>query len=103
MITVLLIADAIIGERGLLEFFQTSREHTQLREAIAMLHEENDQLNRYIQALTAEPRFLENEARRELGMIKPGEQLFLVRTTTPASSIKPAASLEDAPTGTDAN
>ena len=101
LVTVLLVANAIIGERGLLALFQTSRDHSQLRKVIATLHEENNQLHRYIKALTAEPRFLENEARRELGMIKPGEQLFLIRTAPP--TFTPAISLAGAPTDTAAN
>ena len=101
LVTALLVANAIIGERGLLALLQTSREHTQLRQAIATLHQENTQLHRYIKALTAEPRFLENEARRELGMIKPGEHLFLIRTTL-GTPITPAVSPADS-TGTAAN
>ena len=92
--------NSILGERGLVALFQVSREHTQLRQIIETLHEENNRLHRYVQALTIEPRFLENEARRELGMIKPGEQLFLIKTipqapvtppTRPAPSSQTAA------------
>tara|TARA_B100001123_G_scaffold451235_1_gene628854 strand:+ start:3712 stop:4035 length:324 start_codon:yes stop_codon:yes gene_type:complete len=75
-----MIANAVIGERGLVALFKTSQEHSQLRQAIETLHDENRQLNEYVEALTAEPRLLENEARQELGMIKAGEQVFLIQT-----------------------
>ena len=85
LVTLLLVANSILGERGLVALLQVNREHTQLRQAIVTLHEENDRLHRYAQALSFEPRFLENEARQELGMIKPGEQLFLIKTIPQAS------------------
>ena len=89
LVALLLVANSILGERGLVALFQVSREHTQLRQIIETLHEENNRLHRYVQALTIEPRFLENEARRELGMIKPGEQLFLIKTIPPAPVTHP--------------
>ena len=80
LVTLLLVANAIVGERGLIAMFRADREHAQLRHTIDELRAENGRLHRYVQALTAEPRFLEDLARRELGMIRPGEQLFVVRT-----------------------
>jgi len=80
LVTLLMIANAVIGERGLVALFKTSQEHSQLRQAIETLHDENRRLNEYVEALTAEPRLLENEARQELGMIKAGEQVFLIQT-----------------------
>ena len=88
-----MIANAVIGERGLVALFKTSQEHTQLRQTIATLHDENKRLNEYVEALTAEPRLLENEARQELGMIKPGEQVFLIQTISEAPVQPPQESL----------
>ena len=93
LITLLMIANAVIGERGLVALFKTSQEHTQLRQTIATLHDENKRLNEYVEALTAEPRLLENEARQELGMIKPGEQVFLIQTISEAPVQPPQESL----------
>jgi cell division protein FtsB len=90
LITVLLLANAFVGERGLIALFRANLEHAQLRQDIDTLHAENDQLHRYVEALTEEPRIIEDVARRELGLIRPGEQLFIVRTTT-APPTAPAA------------
>ncbi len=88
LVTMLLVANAFVGERGLVALFRANQAHARLQQTIDMLRAENSRLHRYARALTDEPRFVEELARRELGMISPGEQLFIVRTTTaPADEI----------------
>ncbi len=86
LVTILLIANAFVGERGLVALFRANREHAQLQQVIDALHAENGQLHRYVEALTEDPRLIEAVARGELDMIRPGEQLFIVRTTTALSA-----------------
>ena len=82
LVTLLLLANAFIGERGLVSLLRADREHTRLQLVIDTLRVENDRLRRYVHGLTTEPRIIEDLARRELGMISPGELLFTIRTTT---------------------
>ena len=82
LVTTLLVANAVVGERGFVALFRANQEHARLQQVIDTLHAENSRLHRYVEALTDEPYVIEDLARRELGMISPGEQLFIVRTTT---------------------
>ncbi|MAW63125.1 MAG: hypothetical protein CL473_03985 [Acidobacteria bacterium] len=82
LVTLLLVANALAGERGLVALFRANQEHAYQQEMLDALRAENDRLHRYAEALADQPRFIEDLARRHLGMIKPGEQLFTVRTTT---------------------
>ena len=96
LVTILLVANAFVGERGFVALFRANQEHARLQQAIDTLHAENSRLHRYVEALTDEPYVIEDLARRELGMISRGEQLFIVRTTT-APAPAPAHPLEDHP------
>ena len=82
LVTLLLVANAVVGERGLVALLRANQAHARLRQVIDALHAENGRLHRYVEALIGEPRFIEDLARRELGMISPGEQVFIVTTTT---------------------
>ena len=88
LVTLLLVANAVVGERGLVALLRANQAHARLQQVIDMLRDDNSRLHRYVEALRDEPRFIADLARRELGMIRPGEQLFIVRTTTaPADAI----------------
>jgi len=82
LITILLVANAFVGERGFVTLFRTGEKHAQLQQVIDTLRDENSRLYRYVNALKNEPRFIEELARRELGLIHPGEHFFIVETTT---------------------
>jgi cell division protein FtsB len=80
LLCVLLVANALVGDRGLLALVRANQEHARLRDAIDAIRAQNEQLHRYVQSLRDEPAVLEELARRDLGMIKPGERLFIVTT-----------------------
>ena len=82
LVTTLLVGNAFVGERGFVALYRANQEHARLQQVIDTLHAENSRLHRYVEALTDELYFIEDLARRELGMISPGEQLFIVMTTT---------------------
>ena len=82
LVTLVLVANAIVGERGVIAQFRANQEHDELQRTIDRLRDENRQLHSYVRALSSQPRFLEELARRELGMIRQGEQLFMFKTTT---------------------
>ncbi len=82
LVAMLLVANALVGERGLVALIRANKAHAQLQQVIDALRADNSRLHRYAEALTEEPRVIEEIARGELGMISPGEQLIVVRTTT---------------------
>jgi len=77
LIAAILLANAIAGERGLLQIARVRREYQDLTESVAQLRRENRQLARQADRLRHDPSAVEELARRELGFIRPGEQLFL--------------------------
>ena len=89
-VTCVLVANALIGERGLLAALSANREYCQLSARILALRSENEALREEARLLREEPNRLEELARRELGLIRPGERLFIVPTEPPAmQAVKP--------------
>ena len=98
LVIILLVANAIVGERGLVALFRANQAHASQQLIINALHAENGRLRRYAQALAADPRVIAEVARRELGLLKPGEQLFILRDTEGAPPpTSPDAAREPAP------
>ena len=83
--TIVLVVDALIGERGLLETLKARREHRELATAVDQLRQENDQLREQVRRLNEDPGAIESVAREELGLIKPGEVVFIIRDAAPAA------------------
>ena len=75
----MLVANALIGESGLLATRMASRQQFRLAERITTLKAENDALREQARRLREDPAFIEEVARRELGLIRPGERVFIIR------------------------
>ena len=73
-----LLANAIAGERGLVQTARVRRAYLQMADSIARLQRENRQLALQADRLRHDPSAIEELARRELGLIRPGEQLFII-------------------------
>lgn len=88
--TLILIVDALVGDKGLLERL---REHERFRDVSASLEtlkQQNATLRERARRLREEdPSLIESAARRQLGMIKPGEVLFIVKDIDPPASRPP--------------
>jgi cell division protein FtsB len=78
-ITVLIVVDAIAGEKGLLALLQARREYSALERSLERARTENAELREMARRLREEPNAIEEQARRELGLIKPGEMLFIIK------------------------
>jgi len=72
----ILMVNALIGEKGYLANLQAQREFQDGSESLRQLKEENVELAEKARRLKADPDALEEAAREELGMIKPGETLI---------------------------
>jgi cell division protein FtsB len=75
-----LAVNALIGERGLSETLRARREFREAVVGLSRLQYENAALADTIRRLRHDARTIEDVARAELGLIKPGEILVVVRT-----------------------
>src|SRR5262245_44116806 len=78
-ITLVIVIDAIAGEKGLLALLQARREYSALERSLDRARAENADLREMARRLREDPSAIEEQARRELGLIKPGEVLFIVK------------------------
>ena len=78
-VTLVLIINALVGERGLTETLRARKKHQELVTAIEHLRTENARLRDDARRLRSDPATIEALARQELGLIKPGEMLFIVK------------------------
>ncbi len=79
--------NALFGDRGLLVLLKVRQEIESLDREIAMLRAENQRILEEIHSLKTSPLAVERLARENLGLVKPGEVVLLIRET------------EDRPTG----
>ena len=79
-----LVVDALVGEKGLIAMVQARREQRRLEQSLSSAREENARLREEARLLREDPQTIEDLARRELGLIKPGEQLFILKDVGPA-------------------
>lgn len=82
LVTVMLVGNVIIGERGLVSMVRVTDEFEKLSNVIAELRVENQLLREEMRRLRDEPRTIEELARGELGLIQSGEKLFIVAGRT---------------------
>jgi len=78
--------DALVGEKGLLETVKKRREFAVLEQSIRRAKAENAVLREEAKRLRSDPAALEDLARRELGLIKQGEHLFILKDRQPTTS-----------------
>jgi cell division protein FtsB len=80
-----LIIDALVGDRGLLAMLKARQQYRSLEAALAESRAENMQLREQARQLREDPQAIEDIARRELGLIRPGEKLFIIKDVKPPS------------------
>jgi cell division protein FtsB len=80
-VTVVLVVDALVGDKGLLDTLRARRQHGALAAALAQKRQENVRLRDDIRRLKEDPGAIESLAREELGLMREGEVLFIVRDT----------------------
>lgn len=72
----------VFGDRGLLHINHLERERSQLQREIAAVQAENERLRREIEALRSSREYIETIARREFGLIRPGEVIYRFMTSS---------------------
>ena len=74
-----LMVNALIGEKGYLANLQARQEFQDVSESLRQLKAENARLTEDAKRMQTDPRALEDSARSQLGLIKPGETLITLR------------------------
>jgi cell division protein FtsB len=82
----IIIVDGLVGDRGLLAMLRARHEYDELAASIARQRSENARLRDQARRLREDPTAIEEIARRELGLIKPGERVFIVKDIPPAKT-----------------
>ena len=84
-----LILDALVGEKGLLEMVKKRQEYRALEQSLTDVRAENARLKEEAQRLQEDAGAIEDLARRELGLIKPGEKLFILKDVPQTDTRRP--------------
>jgi cell division protein FtsB len=84
LIASVIIVDGLVGDRGLLAMLRARHEYDELAASISRQRAENARLRDQARRLREDPSAIEEIARRELGLIKPGERVFIVKDIPPA-------------------
>ena len=79
LIGCIVFVDALVGEKGLLETVKKRQEFQTLEQSIQRARQENAQLREEATRLRSDPMAIEDLARRELGLIRQGEHLFILK------------------------
>jgi cell division protein FtsB len=83
LIGCVVFVDALVGEKGLLETIKKRQEFRALEQSIHRARVENEVLREEARRLRSDSAAIEDLARRELGLIKPGEHLFILKDRPP--------------------
>lgn len=75
----ILIVDGLVGDRGLLAMLNARRQYDELSAALTHQRAENERLRNEAARLKNDPGAIEELARRELGLIRPGEKVFIIK------------------------
>jgi cell division protein FtsB len=86
LVGAVLVVNALVGDKGLVETLKKRDEYRALEQTLVRARAENMRLREEARRLTEDPEAVEEIARRELGLIKPGEKLFIIRDVAPADA-----------------
>jgi cell division protein FtsB len=78
-IAAVIVVDALVGEQGLFAMLRARRQAEELAATIARQRAENARMREEVRRLTEDPAAIEEVARRELGLIRPGEKVFIIK------------------------
>jgi cell division protein FtsB len=74
-----LVVDALVGDQGLMATMRARKQYDRLVSDLARVRYENASLREEARRLREDPAAIEEIARRELGLMSPGETLFIIR------------------------
>jgi cell division protein FtsB len=74
-----IVVNALVGDRGLVAMLRARHEYDELSGSIARQRAENARLRDLARRLREDPKTIEEIARRDLGLIRRGEKVFIVK------------------------
>lgn len=78
-VTLVLVVDALIGDKGFVESRRAQRRYQEVAASLTALQRDNARLRDEVRRLNEDPATIESVAREELGLIRPGEVVFIVK------------------------
>jgi cell division protein FtsB len=78
-----IVVDGLVGDRGLLAMIRARKQYDEMAAGIARTRAENARLRDEARRLKEDPATIEAIARRDLGLIRPGEKVFIIRDVLP--------------------
>ena len=75
--------DALVGDKGLVELVKTRQDYRTLEASLLRVRAENSRLREEARLLREDADTIEKLARERLGLIKPGEKLFILKDVSP--------------------
>lgn len=79
LVLAFVVANLVGGARGLTAFRDATSAFATLSEAVEGLRQENESLRQQARRLREDSAAIENLARKEMGLIRPGEKVFILR------------------------
>jgi cell division protein FtsB len=76
LIVSVMIFFAVFGDKGLLQVYRLKRELKEIERVNRELQQENERLRAEINNLRTNKKYIEELARRELGLVKKGEIVY---------------------------
>lgn len=76
LLILVLLGFALFGDKGILRAIQFNRQKTELQAELQRVEEINSALRQEIKSLRSDRRYIEDIARRELGMVKKDELVY---------------------------
>jgi cell division protein FtsB len=89
LVAVVIVTDALVGDQGLVAMLHARRQYEQLAADVARQRAENARLAEEARRLRDDPTAIEEVARRDLGLIRPGEKVFIVKDLAAPDRPKP--------------
>lgn len=83
----IVVIDAVVGDGGLVAMMRARQRYADLANGLDRLKADNRHLREENRRLRDDPAALEEAARRDLGLMKPGETVFIL--ADPASPRQP--------------
>ena len=79
-VTLIVLVDAMVGDRGVGELRKSRREYSAAQADLVRLKNTNSGLREQARRLSEDPSAIEDLARKELGLMREGEVMFVVKT-----------------------
>ena len=85
-VTIVLFMDALVGDKGFMETLRARRQSRDLAASLGGIRRENAQLRELMRRLLEDPAAIESVAREDLGLVRPGEIVFIIKDEKPTKS-----------------